>query len=155
MQHFFAIIRTELTRDIAVTLITLGDILSSVENEFNAHTRALCEMKKSPVEKAREASRYLRQKWPLVEFFPYQVIGARSFLDEAMKIDKRTALHAVVLVEDMRDKLNGAINQTLNGVRSALIQDLTKPENWTDDTEFVKDAAQVAAAGTAELIGLI
>lgn len=155
MQYFFAIIRTELTRDITVTLITLGDILSSVENEFNAHTRALCEMEKSPGEKAREAARYLRQKWPLVEFFSYQVIGARSFLDEAMKIDKRTALQAVVLVEDMRDKLNSAINRTLNGVRSAIIQDLTKPENWTDDTDFVKNAAQVVTAGTAELIGLI
>lgn len=155
MNVFFAITRLNLTRDYSVSLVTRNDILEKVESQFNASTRILCQDEPTHEAMAGEAARYLRQKWAMVEFYPYTVEGASAFLEEAKRLGKRVEVQAITHVQGMRAVLDRYINAAINGVRAGLIQELRENSvNLTDD-EYVKEVARIAEADVTKLLNLV
>jgi type IV pilus biogenesis protein CpaD/CtpE len=152
MHTFFALIKADHEIEHTATLITTETILSAVEQEFDKEAREHCEKSDSPVFAAKLK---LATKWALVEFFPYDLNGARSFLKVARGMGIANELQAVKLVQGMRDHLTHAIDRTLNVIRANVAHTLLA--RVTDDSapSQVDYVRNILNAGPDELIQIL
>jgi hypothetical protein len=152
MHTFFALIKSDHVTDHTATLITTETILCFVEQEFDKATREQCEKSDSPIFAAKLK---LATKWALVEFFPYDLNGARSFLKVARGMGMINELQSVKLVQGMRDHLTHAIDRSLNVIRANVAHTLLSrvtDESAVGQVDYVRN---ILNAGPDELIQIL
>jgi hypothetical protein len=152
MHTFFALIKTDYDRDYTVSLITTETILTVIAEEFDGGTREHCEKSDKPLEVAKFK---LATKWVLVEFFPYDVNGALSFLKSARGFGAAYELRAIQLVQGMRDELTRAIDRSLDGIRAKIAHTLLSRVDTSNVTNRVDYVRNVLNASLDELMQML